>query len=1386
MEFYESTYFIVLVPSVVITVIFLFFWLFMKETSYDEVLAKQKKDQKPPPVKIEKKKTDKKKNKKKEVQNGNLHESDSETAMRDFDLVDALSSEEEHVVPTPVVSPESFGNIRERKKKDKKPSKPIEDQAIKEINGTKLPSKKPEPVPVTKQPTPPPPPDTGVSKKKAGQKKQKNGRDDSPLSPETKNEQVVPSSKKQEPLSLPVEVKPQESGAGGKKKSSVKKQKVETVSGLVDEPLIQATVYIPLMDNSEVNVVEKKEPANLEKLELPENLPKSSGKKMKIVTDKENSEVKFKDFLLTLRNMVFTEEEALSLVDALKAKSNAVQDIVHKASRGDATAALHQLQEKEKHLIAARDEAAKVKEQCKQLSQELVAEKQKLNLVEAKARERITLLEKEHGVYQSKMHSSYQEAQQMQLKFQQVREQMDNQISHLKQENTILRDAVSSATNQMESKYVMKQSSELNKLRQDYARLMSELTEKNNRVAQEELQKKTSEQAVVQLKSQMQEADRNWKEMEKYLRARVTESEGAQQELQAKLINKDSEVQSLHSKLTDTMVSKQQLEQKIMQFMDAGQGDSLQDLVKQNEALNAQVQKLHTQIAAQSSVIVEEMQKTIAEKDKEIKQMSDTLAFEHANFANSGEELKELLKENEALKAQVQKYHTQIATQSSALAHLEGLQKMVAEKDKEIKQVQDSLSLEHANFSNSKEELKAVQRENVALKSELQSLHTAKDEKVMLANSLEQMKRSVMEKDEQIRKLDGKLNTELAKVSSNIEDFKANKDALGQLEKSMQEKDEKIKTVEELLETGLIQLANKEAELRAIRDENESLRSGLKALQEQQSAQISLTSVVEELKNQIHEKEGTIKSVQDLLQAEQRKANSHEANVTISKGAQVQELQNELRSKEESLKNIEMRFKEREKDIADRERQIQDLDKECKVLKAHTEEVRKQLQQRESASSQAANLQSRLAEQQEKVRNIEAILLEKEKSVNDKSQELQTLRAENNVLRVQACELQQKHEQQMEQASSATHSEEVLKTLAEKDRHIRELQSELESLRSAVEQQRKKNNDLREKNWKAMEALASTEKMLQERMNKTAKEQQQLAQTAETQARQVLQKLFPGVSVSAGLCHGDWVQEFEKGARNCLNESAGIENVKVMEQKLKEGEEIHTMLQLECEKYKSVLAETEGILQRLQRSVEEEEGRWKLKVDDSQQELNEVHCMVRKLETELENLRKKDKEAENLRKALDHLESELEKAETERTTYVSEVRELKDLLTELQRKLDGSYSEAIRQNEELTLLKTQLNETLLKLEEEQSERQKVASDLHEAQKSLDLIQLEILKDSGDSNVIENSDISPEMEEQEKKEKIMPSLSQTVTKLQQCLQAVNQQLTKGREHFQIIG
>ncbi|KAF7251551.1 Kinectin [Varanus komodoensis] len=448
MEFYESPYFLVLVPSVVIAVIFLFFWLFMKETLYDEALAKQKRDQKFPPVKTDKKKAEKKKSKKKEAQNGNLHESDSESAPRDFKLSDALGAEEEHMLPVLMGMTEAPSSLRERKKKEKKHKGSPEEHVPRELDASRPAGKKVEPVPVTKQPTPPS--DAAGSRKKAGLKKQKNGTDDH----DVKSDSFVTPTKKQDPILLHHEIK-QESGSG-KKKVSAKKQKTDNVAPLVDEPLIHATTYIPLMDNTEQNLaMEKKDVADLGKQDGNEGILKTNVKKLKNETDKENAEVKFKDFLLTMKTMILTEEEALSMVELLKEKSSVMQDILQKASKGDSATALHQLQEKDKLLVAMKEEAALAREQCKQLSQELVSEKERSNLVATKMRERIGTLEKEHGVFQNKIHVGFQETQQMKMKFQQLREQMEAEISRLKQENAILRDAVSTSTNQMESKYAV-------------------------------------------------------------------------------------------------------------------------------------------------------------------------------------------------------------------------------------------------------------------------------------------------------------------------------------------------------------------------------------------------------------------------------------------------------------------------------------------------------------------------------------------------------------------------------------------------------------------------------------------------------------------------------------------------------------------------------------------------------------------------------------------------------------------------------------------------------------------------------------------------------------------------------------------------------------------
>ncbi|KAM8948009.1 kinectin isoform 2-T2 [Lycaon pictus] len=1327
MEFYESTYFIVLIPSVVITVIFLFFWLFMKETLYDEVLAKQKREQKLIPTKTDKKKAEKKKNKKKEIQNGNLHESDSESVPRDFKLSDALAVEDEQVVPVPLNVVETSSSVRERKKKEKKHKPVLEEQVTKESDVSKIPGKKVEPVPVTKQPTPPS--EAAASKKKPGQKKSKNGSDDQ----DKKVETLMAPSKKQESLPLQQETK-QESGSG-KKKVSSKKQKAENV--LIDEPLIHATTYIPLMDNADSNpVLDKREVIDLIKPDQVEGIQKTGAKKLKTETDKENAEVKFKDFLLSLKTMMFSEDEALCVVDLLKEKSGVIQDALKRSSKGELTALVHQLQEKDKLLAAVKEDAAVMKDRCKQLTQEMMSEKERSNVVIARMKDRIGTLEKEHNVFQNKMHVSYQETQQMQMKFQQVREQMEAEIAHLKQENGILRDAVSNTTNQLESK----QSAELNKLRQDYARLVNELTEKTGKLQQEEVQKKNAEQAVTQLKVQLQEAERRWEEVQSYIRKRTAEHEAAQQDLQSKFVAKENEVQSLHSKLTDTLVSKQQLEQRLMQLMESEQKrvtkeESLQmqvqDILEQNEALKAQIQQFHSQIAAQTSasVLAEELHKVIAEKDKQIKQTEDSLANEHDHLTSKEEELKDIQNMNFLLKAEVQKLQALANEQAAAAHELEKMQKSIHVKDDQIRLLEEQLQCE---ISNKMEEFKILNDQNKALQLEVQKLQILVSEQ-------------------------------------------PNKDVVEQMEKCIQEKDEKLKTVEELLETGLIQVATKEEELNAIRTENSSLTKEVQDLKAKQNDQVSFASLVEELKKVIHEKDGKIKSVEELLEAEVLKVANKEktiqdlkqeiealkeeiGNIQLEKAqqlsitSQIQELQNLLKGKEEQMNTMKTVLEEKEKDLASRGKWLQDLQEENESLKTHIQEVAQHNLKEACSASRLEELETVLKEKENEMKRIETILKERENDLSSKIKLLQEVQDENKLFK---SEIEQLKQYNYQQASSFPPHEELLKVISEREKEITGLQNELDSLKEAVEHQRKKNN-----------------------------ERQQYVEAIELEAKEVLKKLFPKVSVPPNLNYGEWLRGFEKKAKECVAETSGSEEVKVLEHKLKEADEMHTLLQLECEKYKSVLAETEGILQKLQRSVEQEENKWKVKVDESQKTIKQMQLSFTSSEQELERLRRENKDIENLRREREHLEMELEKAEIERSTYVTEVRELKDLLTELQKKLDDSYSEAVRQNEELNLLKTQLNETLTKLRTEQSERQKVAGDLHKAQQSLDLIQSKIVKAAGDTTVIENSDVSPEAESSEK-ETMSVSLNQTVTQLQQLLQAVNQQLTKEKEHYQVL-
>ncbi|XP_035465296.2 kinectin isoform X3 [Scophthalmus maximus] len=1268
LDIYDSQYLLILAPSLVIALMFLFFWLFMKETSYDEVLARQKRDLKLPPSKPDtRKKNEKKKSKKKESTSGGgsggSGGGESEEEMRDFDVADGVNSstlevEEEPApvatpdpappTPTPhvpvAVSSEPPAGLRERKKKEKKAARaaaaavaaaaasaaatasPSEGP---EVNGSKVVSRKVEqPLAASKQSNPPSPQlevqiqvqatqapvqaqtPPQISGKKKEKKKQKAEPVDDQQS-EVKAEQAPAPVKKDAPTVAETRVLDgaAPSVTAGKKKNSAKRQKTEHI------------------DDAHV-VADSAASSNHQSAQNDDVPSKGSGKKQKNETDKENADMKLKELLSGLSSLALSEAEAVSVMALLREKSPNALDAWHKsAARPDPAA-----QERERLLTTLQEEASIAKDKVKQLSQELQVEKQKTGRVEAVMREQRATMEKELGGMQAKAQGSYQELQTMQIKFQQVREQLESQITRLQQENGILRDAVSSATNLMESK----NSAELNKLRSEYAGLMKELSDNNSKLQQEEHQRKSLEvsykQNVSQLEAQLQDAKRRWEELQNFLHNVNAERENLQaskQELHSQLLsvetemnNKNKEIQTLHGSLTEAMVSKERLEQRVMELMEMSQ-HSMPD-----NSLQVQVQELMNE--------------------------------------NKG-----LQVQNETMQVQNENLQVQISTQVTHVSHIEELQKLLAEKELQRKSLEDSLNAERSSGAGRETNMQALHNENMSLKAEVQNLQ------------------------------------------AQISDQTASQMALDQFQKSVREKEENMKTVEGLLEKGLIEVANKEEELKVVREENEALKQGIEGFMRKTAEQASSESIVEELQSKIQEKDVKLKSMEKSLHA-------------LQDG------------------------------ISARDKAVESLEQQLAALQADTEQLR-QKEMQEEATSSGPHLQELQAD------------------LAAKDQQIQMLQAE---LEARTQEMSEK----MEQSHTAVPNPELLTALSEKEKQVSDLRGEVAELSDSLELHRKKNNELREKNWSAMEALSATESMLQGKLSKAVKENQTALATAQAECRDILHRLLPHVPLPTEQNHQEWLHKFGKAvAENPAAQSNPASgDSEGLADKLKEAEETQKILQKDCETYKKVLAETEGILQRLQSSVEQEESRWRVKLEVAQGELREMSQKVTALEQESERIAE-GAELENLRREKQHLESELERAEHESATYVTEVRELKDLLTELQTKLDGSYTEAIRQNEELNLLKTQLTETLSKLAAEENERQRVAGDLYKAQQSLDLIQGELsnVTDNAD-DLIENSSPSSQREEMERKEKVTAGLNQTVRELQQLLQGVSRQLTKRQE------
>ncbi|XP_046686142.1 kinectin isoform X3 [Homalodisca vitripennis] len=220
-----------------------------------------------------------------------------------------------------------------------------------------------------------------------------------------------------------------------------------------------------------------------------------------------------------------------------------------------------------------------------------------------------------------------------------------------------------------------------------------------------------------------------------------------------------------------------------------------------------------------------------------------------------------------------------------------------------------------------------------------------------------------------------------------------------------------------------------------------------------------------------------------------------------------------------------------------------------------------------------------------------------------------------------------------------------------------------------LETQKRKNDELRSKNWKAMEALSRTEKTLETKV----KESQRLVSEAEEstkheereRTKQFLQRLFPHVTVDIKQDYDVWLEQFVMEA--CQNASASADQSG--DNVLGELEQQNCQLQAMVTHYKTIIADTEEMLNRLQSHVEQEEGRW------GQQ--------IQTLESQLEAVRlERDRLEEN-----SELATQLESALTRNKELSHEMTRLQALIRIGEKSVSDQVDQTLQLKEELETLK---------------------------------------------------------------------------------------------------
>ncbi|XP_057337628.1 ribosome-binding protein 1-like isoform X3 [Microplitis mediator] len=629
--------------------------------------------------------------------------------------------------------------------------------------------------------------------------------------------------------------------------------------------------------------------------------------------------------------------------------------------------------------------------------------------------------------------------------------------------------------------------------------------------------------------------------------------------------------------------------------------DNPQEVTEWTEGRADPVIKLKKQLSEKEKALSEEHEASLTYQNK-LKELRAELNSERSRLTGS---LKQL---EEALNAKI----TEAQTLHTRMQHI--LESHAAEKQgfaRQIEQLQAKVNEDAAIIHKMQEDQGQtqghLQQELIAQRKQLDMQFAQMRENENL------LKNQLTQKQLELEQFQGVHITVTQELTATVESSSSEIDMLRQQLGMMQE-----------------QFMHSEAQLQNLRESDVRLQEMARQLEESHRANADLDHRLknlhrheQELQKQVHSLQNELKVVKaeagdatalnGELNKVQTELNKLKSDLSVSQNEakteaiEVTNLKNLLSDKEEEVKKLQQ-------DLLKAQQEVQKNDAVIKNLESALNEARNELTKARAELTKAVEdlkqEKNRVKNLMDELKNLKAV--ENNQATGDvkllkaEIEQLQNGDKKSSAIHLEIIKLQEENERLKDmQRTQEDHGQiDALKSeLMKKQTEFNQLKAQVESLQrdannhssltkrlqDDLEAQRLKNNELRTKNWKVMEALSAAESRVKSNPRKSIDESIESVKNKEQETtKSLLQRIFPEISVTEK-SFDKWLTSFEERVQDVLQNKNYYESQDVNSELEKQNKNLQGLVA----HYKQIIIDTEGMLNNLQNNVESEESRWK-------------------------------------------------------------------------------------------------------------------------------------------------------------------------------------------------